>query len=200
MAYWARCCCLIFGRADAPWIAYWGRNMTINSCTADPIVQFLVDKPYEHRVVMFPMQPANEQLALLQNAYSIDWKQHVFLATNIQCADVIQEPRLAVDKEKFMMALHLAQPRSLLDMLRFWELSNTRYIFAPGGDFIKRLDPSGTHFRVVKTFNFVPKVANPGPWPEDFAAEPDPNGQLAVIEFIWRSPCRRAKLFPLLAV
>jgi len=78
-------------------------------------------------------------------------------------------------------------------MLRFWELSNTKYILAPGGEFIKRLDPTGTHFRVVQNFNFVPKRGNPGPWPEDFAAEPDPNGQLAVLEFIDALP--RAKLF-----
>jgi len=127
---------------------------------------------------------------MLVNAYGSDWKQHLFPYYNIQCAEVVQEPRVAMEKNLFMSAL---APTNLFNLLRFWEISNTRYILGPGGDFVKMLDPTGRRFHIMESFNFVPKHPEAGQWPSDYAAIPNTNGQLALIEFTGALP--RAKLY-----
>ncbi len=149
---WAGCLLgglLVFdlGRAGQPWIIY--QDIPYKYAT-DPVIKLLADKPYEHRVAMLPVGAANQQLGLLQNAYGSHWKQFLFCYYNIQCADVIQEPRVSQDKDQFSTAL---PPNSFFNVMRFWELSNTRYILGPGGDFVsKQLDPSGKMFRVLMPF------------------------------------------------
>ena len=175
------------GRADRPWLIYWDTDYKY---AADPIIKFLADKPYEHRVSLLPVAATSQQQALLQNAYGSEWKQHLFPYYNIQCAEVVQEPRVAVDKDQYMSVF----PRNtIFNVFRFWELSNTRYILGPGADVMKQLDPEGKQFHVLKSFNFVPKRPNPSTWPVDYSAAEDPNGQLSVLEFTSALP--RAKLF-----
>lgn len=176
------------GRADVPWIVYWDLNYKY---MPDPIVNFLAEKPYEQRIAVVPADYSRSpQLGMLMNAYGNDWKQHLFLSKNIQCADVVQEPRVAVDKEMYMSAIGG-------NLLRFWTLCNTRYLLGPA-DWVKQLSmqqPGAERlFRVIKTFNFVPKRSNPSlQWPADYRSELDPNGQLAVIEYLGALP--RAKLY-----
>jgi hypothetical protein len=176
--------------AAAPWIVYWNVPYKYAS---DPIIKFLADKPYEHRVATFPPDAIPRQLlqqiaqpyTMMFNAYGSHWKQQLFPYNNIQCADIIQEPRVAEDKNTFM--------RAVPNAIRFWELSNTRYLFGPGHDFAAKIDPSGTTVRTLQTFNFVPKTAYPSGWPVDYSAQPDPNGDLAIIEFL--PALKRATLF-----
>ena len=179
------------GRADLPWLRYSDVDYKFAS---DPIIKFLADKPYEHRVAMFPVGAISEQHARLINAYGSAWKQQLFPYYNIQCAEIVQEPRVATDKDEFLSAL---PQNSLFNLFRYWELSATRYILTPGGDFItqmgKQLGPVGKQFRVLKTFDLVPKRPNPSNWPVDWSAKEDPNGQLAILEFTGALP--RAKLF-----
>ncbi|HEX3800409.1 MAG TPA: hypothetical protein VH413_17075 [Verrucomicrobiae bacterium] len=176
------------GRAGAPWIVY---QDVPYKYADDPIIMFLADKPYEHRVAMLPVPTGTDQMALLNAAYGSHWKQGLFFYNNIQCADVVQEPRVSTDKERFNEAL---PQNSLFNILRFWALSNTRYILAPGGDFVStQLDPSGKTFRVVRQFDFVPRSANPVN-SVDFITKTNTTGSLAVVEFLGALP--RAKLYP----
>ncbi len=174
-------------RAGAPWIIY---QDVPYKYAKDPIIEMLADKPYEHRVAMLPVPGSSEQVFLLSNAYGSYWKQGLFFYNNVQCADVVQEPRVSADKEEFASAL---PPNNIFNLLRFWELSNTRYILAPGGDFVsKQLDPSGRVFRVVQQFDFVPRRANPVT-SVDFITQTNATGGLALLEFTQALP--RAKLF-----
>ncbi len=169
------------GRADRSWIVYYDANYKFAS---DPIINFLADKPYEHRVMMAmrPEEVTNMQRALLHNAYSSHWLQHVFPYHNIQSLEVIQEPRVAVDKERFMRAVPA----------QIYVLSSIHY-FLGAADFAKKNDPTGQHLRVLKTFNFVPKRPDPTSEPVDWKTVEDPNGELAVIEYMDALP--RAKLY-----
>ncbi len=173
---------LDLGRAACPWIVYYDVNYKFAD---DPIIDILADKPYEHRVAFLPSEIRTEQQALLHNAYGSHWNQHLFPYHNIQCFDIAQEPRVAIDKERFMRAI---PPTRLL-----YELLNVRYVLGPGGDFLQQIGPVGKLFRVVKSFNLVPKCPNPTTEPVDWISKEDPNGQLAVMEFTAALP--RAKLF-----
>lgn len=173
------------GRAAIPWIVYYDVNYKFAD---DPIIDLLADKPYEHRVARLPVPVQTQQQALLNNAYGSHWNQHLFPYHNIQCFDVAQEPRVAVDKEKFLRALPM--PNYLLPM---YELLNVRYILGPGGDFLEHIGQAGKYFRIVKSFNLVPKRQNYTADPVDWISQEDPNGQLAVMEFMAALP--RAKLY-----
>ncbi|HWF18890.1 MAG TPA: hypothetical protein VG754_06455 [Verrucomicrobiae bacterium] len=177
------------GRADVPWIVYWDLDYKY---APDPIIQILADKPYEHRIALLPRPPDNpdqetaQQFALLVNAYNSDWKQHLFPFFNIQCAEVVQEPRMPLDKQMYLSYFPPNNP------VRFWQFSNCRYMLG-ATDLIRQLDPQQRMFRVLKTFNFVPKRDNPSTWPADWRTELNPNGKLALIEFLGALP--RAKLY-----
>src|SRR5579884_3374571 len=178
------------GRADAPWISYWNLDYKY---AKDPIVEFLADKPYEHRVAIiqpptgFGSQDSQMNIALLFNEYNNDWKQHLFPLYNIQCAEVVQEPRMPVDKA---MYLNFFPPNNLL---RFFQFSNTRYLLGMT-EMFKQVDPQGKTFKIIKTFDMVPKVSDPDPQhPADWHAELKPDGHLAVIEYLDALP--RAKLY-----
>jgi Bacterial membrane protein YfhO len=175
-------------RADKPWIVYWNVPYKYES---DSIIRFLADKPYEHRVSLFPVNVTSRQHAILFTAYGSHWKQQLFPYNNIQCAEVVQEPRPAEDKEEFMSAL---PQNTLFGYLRFWQLSSTRYILGPAGDLLTQMGPAGRAFHVLKRFSFEPKRPNPSDKPVDYKAVEDPNGELAVYEFTEALP--RAKLFP----
>jgi hypothetical protein len=131
-----------------------------------------------------------QQLSLLQNAYYSAWKQNLFPYHNIQCVDDIQEPRVGVDKHVLQMALPL---NSGANFLRWWELSNTRYILGPGPEVVKQLDPTGKKLRSILSFDLQPKRPNPSSWAEDWISVENPNGRLSVIEYMDALP--RAKLY-----
>jgi hypothetical protein len=185
------------GRADVPWINYWN---TAYKYADDPIVTFLADKPYEHRVGALPWAaPDDRQFSTLYSIYGTAWKQHLFWYHNIQCVDIVQEPRVGQDKTDFMMAIS-GNP------LRLWELTSTRYLLGESG-IVKylnqQLDPQKQRFKLAQfpdgrtaTFNLAVKPGAP-PVPAssaDFTTEIRPDGQLAVIEFTGALP--RACLVP----
>ena len=194
------------GRADAPWIVYWDTNYKYAS---DPVINFLAEKPYDQRISLLPLPFSEEiikhlsanqpdrynawmqQLSLLQNAYYSAWKQNLFPYHNIQCIDDIQEPRVGVDKRALQMALPL---NSGGNFLRWWELSNTRYILGPGPDVVKQLDPTGKKLRPILSFDLQPKKPNTSTWAEDWISVENPKGQLSVIEYVDALP--RVKLYP----
>ncbi len=181
------------GRADRHWTSYWDTDYKYVS---NPVIKLLADKPYEHRVAWLPLDPKqNQQLSIYFMTYQLDWKQALFPFYNIQCLDVVQEPRTGTDKVKFIGVVN--------NVIRVWELSNTRYLLGPAGavDFLnQQIDPAGKPFKLAKfedgrpaTFDFEPRTTPPTQWPVDYTATPKTNGELAVIEF--SSVLPRAKLY-----
>jgi hypothetical protein len=108
-------------------------------------------------------------------------------------------PRPPLDYVAFETALRPEQGNAdtLHRFIRKWELTSTRYLLGPTAyleGLNGQLDPAQRRFRVVQTFDIVPK---PGVTTvtrfEELTAEVKPNGQLAVFEFMGALP--RAKLF-----
>ncbi len=163
----------------------------------NPIVEFLREKPYEHRVAGLPFR-SPEQLALFDQVYRIEWMQHHFPYYNIQCLDKIQMPRMPADLVAYETALAFrGTPESVYLLTRLWELTNTRYLLGPAG-FLEtmngQLDPEQHRFRIVKAFDIVskPGIARPEKL-EELTAVPNDNGAYALFEFTGALP--RAKLY-----
>ena len=194
------------GRADLPWIIHWNTTQKYDlapndsSNSTNPIINFLRDKPYEHRVTDIPSQ------SLFENVYRIEWMQHHFPYYNIQCSDIIQSPRVASDLAAYDMALSPTASTTYL-VARKWQLSNTRYLLAPSAyldSLNDQLDPTQRRFRIAQRFSIVPKpgvdVAQMQQEMQQgiFAGEKltavlDPNGDYAVFEYTAALP--RAKLY-----
>ncbi len=187
------------GRANLPWIIQWNSK---EKYATNPVIDFLREKPFEHRVAMLPFS-APPQFAMLNNVHGVEWAQHHFLYYNIQSLDRIQEPRVATENQLYREALM----DSTEHLLRLWELTNTRYLFGAAG-FVevlnKQIDPVKQRFRIAKQFNLGPKPGvdlqklndqlQQGIFAGDkFTATADTNGTYAVIEFAGVLP--RAKLF-----
>jgi len=182
------------GRADLPYITHWNYKQKYAS---NPIVDFLRDKPFEHRVAGLPFR-APQQFALFEELYRIEWMQHHFPYYNIQSLDVVQRPRLPADLEAYDLALDPElTPGSVYLFARRWQLTNTRYLLGPAGflDVLnEQLDPLQHRFRTIQRFDITLK---PGVEQftklEDLTAAPGDNGALALFEFTGALP--RAKLY-----
>src|SRR5207245_7989867 len=61
-------------RADWPWIIYWNWEQKYAS---NPVLDLLLEKPYEHRAALLPFNPPR-QLALLHDVYEHESAQHLF--------------------------------------------------------------------------------------------------------------------------
>lgn len=182
------------GRADIPWvITYnWEKKLATN-----PVIDLLRQQPYEHRVAMLPFQ-APAQLATLDAVYRIEWAQHQFPYYNVQSLDIVQMSRPPVDYVAFESALRFDNTsNTLYRITRRWELTNTRYLLGATG-FLpmlnQQLDAGHGRFRVVSTFDIVPKpgITNPSQY-EDLTAVTNAQGQFALFEFTGALP--RAKLY-----
>jgi len=202
------------GRANQPWVIIWNYRMKYVS---NPVIDFLREKPYEHRVAVLPAllprvfrlpEQLENTLQAFEALHSSEWSQHVFLYYNVQSLDVVQMPRIPEDLENFEKAFQPRQPLDQNDVQRFvndflrlsarkWQLTNTRYLLGLGGfvDVLNKYgDPTQSRFRVALPFNLDQK---PGTMPsnklEEWTATLASNGVLAVIEFTGALP--RAKLY-----
>jgi len=187
---------LDLGIAAWPWINYLDVNYKYAS---NPIIDRLAEKRYDHRMDMWPFGiPEVPQLqnewGLMQGVFAIEWHQHLFPYYNVQALRVVQEPRPLEDKEHFLGAL---PQDNVANILRMWQITNTRYLLGPGGMYIEAMqksgDPVAKQFRVVQSFDLVPKPGTPGTTYTDYTAEPRTNGQMGVIELTNTLP--RAKLY-----
>ncbi len=172
-------------RAVTPFIVYWDYPQKY---ATNPVIDLLRQKPYEHRVSIFPMEGS----VPLKGLYEMEWKQHLFLYYNIQCLDIIQMPRMPEVYAAYEGALAVAPVR-----LRRWELTNTRYLLAPAAwleSINQQLDPDKRRFRIVMQFDVVPRpgVLQPTLY-EQLTAVSSTNGPYAVFEFAGALP--RAKLY-----
>ena len=171
--------------ADLHWVVY--QNYKVKYAS-NPIVDFLKEKPYEHRVTMFPFQ-VNEQLSFLQQVHYVEWLQHLYLYYNIQSLDVAQEPRSASDNLAFREAFQKSAPAG---QVRLWQLTNVRYLLGLGTEFVDQIlngqfDPQ-KRFRVVQPFTFVPESET-----GRYRVQTNSSGPFALIEFTGALP--RAKLY-----
>lgn len=178
-------------RANSPWIRYENYREKYRS---NAILDFLSERPYEHRVTMGPNPGIPEIATFHQGVYHALWLQHHFPYYGIQSLDIPQEPRVAQEKLDYVNTLS-AQPA------RYWQLSNTRYLFGvqmqlntPLGlrsyvDLLNdQLDPQARRFRLKSAFN----VSQAGP-DSAINAVLNEKGPFALIEFTGALP--RTKLY-----
>lgn len=181
------------GRADLPWIIFWDYQ---DKYASNPVVDFLRDKPWEHRVAIFPLR-APARLAMLSPLYRINWLQQLFPYYNIQALDIVQLSRMPDDLADFAATF---KPTTLADiprLARHWQLTNTRYLLAPA----QILDSVGEDpaeaakwLHIVSRFNIAPKPDGVFSIEmEQMTAVPATNGDYAVFEFPDALP--RAKLY-----
>jgi hypothetical protein len=187
-------------RANLPWIVYWNYP---EKYASNPVIDKLRDKPYQQRVAMFPLErflrpdrlppearPLFQVYQQLNGVYRVEWMQQQFQYYNIQCLDIVQMPREPVDLLAYEGAL-------AVNPVRRWELTNTRYLFAPTAmlePLNQQIDPVQRRFRILTQFEIEPKpgVANPTSY-EQLTAILSSNGPCALFEFTGALP--RAKLY-----
>lgn len=181
------------GRAALPFIIHWNYREKYDLDIKNPVIEFLRERPYEHRMAMLPF-PMPEQFEMMAQLYRIEWAQHHFLYHNIQSLDVIQMPRPPVDIAAFESAWRASGNEGLL---RRWELTNTRYLLGPAGIFDmlnQQLDPVKKRFSVKLPFNVEPKPGHARATKlDELTAVSNPNGPYAVGEFSGALP--RASLY-----
>lgn len=180
------------GRANQPWIITWDY---VQKYATNPIIDFLRNKPYEHRVALLPFR-APSSFELLNQLYRIEWAQHHFLYYNVQSLDVVQMPRVPADLAAFEASLMPGRDDPWR-LARRWQLTNTRYLIG-AADFLpilnQQLDPAQQRFKIAERFQIVPKPGESNPTKlEQLTAMPATNGPFAVFEFTGALP--RAKLY-----
>jgi hypothetical protein len=182
------------GRANLPYIIHWDYKQKYES---NPIIDFLREKPYEHRVAGLPFR-SPPQLSLFEELYRIEWMQHHFPYYNIQSLDLVQRPRVPADEEAYETTLAPRSADTYYLMARRWQLTNTRYLLGPAG-FLnvlnEQLDPSQHRFRIVQRFNIrlKPGVEEFHQRLEELTGVPDDMGDYALFEFTGALP--RVRLY-----
>ncbi len=185
------------GRADLPFIIHWNYFQKYEVGMLNPIVDFLRQKPYEHRVAQWPFQgpPGYDNFAQL---YYIEWAQHLFPYYNIQSLDKIQMPREPVDLAAYEQAFIPQSEADLFVYARNWQLTNTRYIlgpYIPVEALNSGLDPVQRRFQIVRRFSISlkPGVQQYDGDSAELTVVADDNGPLALYDFTGALP--RAKLY-----
>jgi hypothetical protein len=209
------------GRANLPYIIHWDYAQKYEIGTLNPIVDFLKDKPYEHRVAYGLPSPLStpEPFQVFDELYRIEWAQHHFPYYNIQSLDIVQMSRMPADLAAFDGTFQIGimqdssgrysvAPETFPRVTRRWELTNTRYLLGPASLldlYNEQFDPGQHRFRIVKRFDVVlkPGVEEFHQRLEELTAVPsdgNDNGKyttfckdLALFEFTGALP--RAKLY-----
>ncbi|MCP5519413.1 MAG: hypothetical protein H7A45_19390 [Verrucomicrobiales bacterium] len=188
------------GRANRPWVKYWE---FADYYAPDALTRLLGEAAQEHRVAILsggvwtqpallqPLQQAGfiPHVQMLQQLYRGQWLQHQFRYYNVQSLDVVQEPRMPVDKSRYLAAF---AARGVNGELRLWELTNTRFLLGLGGDVVtilnEQMDTARQRLRQHTAFT----VAQP-PGGTSFQVRTNSAGPFAVIEFTGALP--RAALY-----
>ncbi len=185
------------GRANLPYITHWDYKQKYEVVSLNPIVEFLRNQPYEHRVAGLPFRTP-EGMEYLDQMYRIEWMQHHFPYYNIQSLDIVQMPRMPEDLKAYLEAF---SPRGTAESVplfaRRWTLTNTRYLLGAAGylDVLnQQLDPIQHRFRIAQRFEIVPKpgILQPSRL-EELTAAASENGRYALFEFTGALP--RVKLY-----
>src|SRR5581483_11692524 len=176
---------------------HWDYKQKYEVGTLNPIVNFLAQHPYEHRVAKLPFNtpPGYE---MFDQLYGIEWVQHLFPYYDIQTLDKVQMPRMPMDLEAYERMLTPHGPGDIGLFTRNWQLTDTRYLLGPAGflDVLNsELDPAQHRFQIVQRFNVVlkPGVEQFHQRLEELTAVPNDNGEYALFEFTGALP--RVKLY-----
>jgi hypothetical protein len=208
-------------RANLPYIVFWNYKEKYEIGHPEPLIEFLANKPYEHRVAYLLPMPlyTPETFANFKNLYDYEWTQQLFPVYSIPTLDIVQMPRTPEDLEAFNTSLRLGitegeNGRPILDQTTFfriprlWELTATRYLvgpaFFPNGngyvpmiDFLNsQFDSTQRRFRIIQRFNLGnrPGVTQANQYSQLQAVPTDdPNALYALYEFAGAFP--RAVLF-----
>ncbi len=209
-------------RADLPYINWWNYKEKYEVGNPEPVIKFLADKPYEHRVAYTPPIPMGtpDAFAQFENLYDLEWKQQLFPVYYIPTLDIVQMPRMPEDLQTFNQTMQLqyktnsdgsimvdANGRPMPDestifrIGRLWQLSATRYLVGPApylGLMNQQFNAEPNRFRIIQPFDLGPRE---GIDPRDItqysqiAAVPtnSPNAMFALFEDTAALP--RATLF-----
>lgn len=200
------------GRANLPYIIFWNYKEKYEAGNPEPVIKFLAEKPYEHRVAYLLPPPlvTPDAFSSFHDLYNIEWTQQLFPYYNIQTLDIVQMPRMPEDLAAFNGALQVGikqdeQGRFMLDektmyrLGRLWQLTSTRYLVGPA-PFLEavnqQFDTVPGRFRILKKFDLGarPGVDRPVQYSQIQAVPTDsPNGMFALYEFTGALP--RATLF-----
>jgi hypothetical protein len=186
-------------RADEPWVRYFDYG---EKYSQNPIVDYLQDKPYEHRVIgkLEPRGPGSGITPGFGEVYFF-WIQNDFPYHDIQSLDFSQAPHMPDLDRDYLKAFELKgtdiRDTDLFPAMRLWQLTNTRYILATasGVDLLNgRASQFNLKFHIVSLFNLAkkPEIIQPDDV-GDLTAEEGPKGQYAMIEFSNALP--RVKLY-----
>jgi hypothetical protein len=196
-------------RANFPFIAYVNYA---NQLARSPILDFLRQSPFEHRVACLPAQLSSglfqsrfgvpSDVLQAQRTFSLgyrsQWLSHSFQGNDIQSSDVFEMSRSPQDIKSFSEKFQSETEKDIARVVpRFWQLTNTRYLLGAVGfyDILNdRFDAAQRRFRVVQRFemNPHPGISDVRRW-DDLEAMPTPDGPLALFEFSGALP--RAGLY-----
>jgi hypothetical protein len=186
-------------RADLPWIHYYDYT---EKYAENPVVDFLIDKPWEHRVIgkLEPRGPGSGIQPGFGQLYFF-WLQNDFPYHNIQALDFSQASHMPDLDRDYLKAFELngadIHSTDLRPAVRLWQLTNTRYILGSANavDFFnQRADPIHHSFKLLTLFNMRPKpglqsLGDIG----DFTVQTGTKGEFGIIENTRALP--RAKLY-----
>jgi len=185
---------LDLGRADAPWVRYYDYQKVYSM---NPVVQFLRDKPWEHRV-MSRFLPTGGYIPGDPNLVGVChwWLENDYMANNIESLEVDQWPRQPELDRNFIGAFMPRSQQDLASPVRLWRLTNTKYILADARvtPALNQLAEPKNSFSNVMLMDLVLK-----PWVKQFqdngdvTVQTNDNGRVALIEFTQALP--RAKLY-----
>src|SRR5262249_53548789 len=146
----------------------------------EPVIKFLADKPYEHRVAYVPPFPMGTpgQFGQFKHLYDLEWIQQLFPVYSIPTLDIVQMPRMPEDLQTFNDTMRLQfkanQDGSIMvdangypipdESTRFrigrlWQLTATRYLVGPApliNLLNQEFDSEPGRFRIRTGFNLGP--------------------------------------------
>jgi hypothetical protein len=186
-------------RADIPWIHYYDYK---EKYELNPVTEFLLDKPWEHRVIgkLEPRGPGSGIQPGFGQLYFF-WLQNDFPYHNIQSLDFAQAAHMPDLDRLYLKAFELTgadfRSTDLHPAARLWQLTNTRYILGTASaaeDLNRRVDPVHRSFKLAGVFNMRLKpgllaASDIG----DYTVESNPKGEYGIIEYTRALP--RAKLY-----
>jgi hypothetical protein len=186
-------------RADFPWVRYYDYS---EKYAANAVVDFLRDKPFEHRVIgkLEPRGPGSGITQGMGQLYFF-WLQNDFPYHNIQTLDFSMWPHIPdVDRlylENFQLTGGDIRSTDLRPAVRLWQLTNTRYVISPANSaelLNSRADPIHHSFKLDGLFNITlkPGVAELTDVGDETVVAGE-KGQYGIIEYPLALP--RAKLY-----
>lgn len=188
------------GWQNRPWVIAQNWRARYVEAADNPVFNFLRNRPFEQRVGaiprnylgMFKLDPRLVGLEdMFQSVYGMEWTQHLFPYYNIQTISVVQLPRRPLDYDVFEQAFLPTSTATLHNIVRRWQLTNTRYIACATpliGLLNQGFDPEQQRFKARVLFDFYQEKQG-GP----ILIQTNANGRFAIAEFSGALP--RAKLY-----